>query len=364
MSDQDQEQQRNEQATPFKLDQARRKGSVPKGADLGYFLSLLVLAAVLYLWGTSLVDNTLRLSAVSFSRGAGVDFAAGAPIRWILKNFVAHLMLWMPLFALLVAIGVIGSLVQTGPVLSFTPLKPDWSRISPAQGFKKFLSVKIVIETGKSILKILALGWVLSVVLRAALPLLAGLMNSDIRMIPGTVLDLVIKLLLRCLLVMVPIVALDLIFSRREYRKKMMMSRRDILDEHKQREGDPRIRSRRKALQNEARSRSQSLRRVKDADLLITNPTRLAVALKYDQAGMGAPAVIAKGAGQLARLMREMASRHGVPIVQNKPLAAALFKRLGIDQQIPEEFYARIARLLVWVNAIRAQRQSFYKRDH
>lgn len=131
-----------------------------------------------------------------------------------------------------------------------------------------------------------------------------------------------------------------------------MMSRREVRDEHRQREGDPRIRSRQRALQGEVRQRSASLRRVRDADVLITNPTRLAVALKYDDAGMPAPVVLAKGAGKLAALMREMARRHQVPVVQNRRLARALFRGSGIDQPIAPDSYADVARVLIWLRAM------------
>lgn len=187
--------------------------------------------------------------------------------------------------------------------------------------------------------------------IRHAMPTLLALPHGDVRQLAPTVLKLVMQFLGLCLLLLLPVVALDIVVSRRDFHKRMRMSRREIKEEHKQREGDPRIRARQKALQKEARQRSASLRRVKEADVLITNPTRLAVALRYDARSMDAPLVLAKGAGQLAGLMREMAWRHQVPVVQNRALARQLFRLAALDQPIPGISFAAVARILVWLQA-------------
>ena len=247
-------------------------------------------------------------------------------------------------------------MVQTGPIFSFFPLKPDLKKLNPTEGFKRVFSLKILFEGIKSSFKILALALTLYLVLRSIMPTLLGLAQSDYRIFPLVVLEEVIRVLRWCLVALLPIFLIDLIYVRRDFLKKMMMSRREVKDEYKQREGDPRIRSKIRELQKEARKRSKSLRNVKDADVLITNPTRLAIAIRYNREEMAAPTIVAKGAGQLAKLMKGMALRHQVPVVENKKLARALFRKSVIDSQVPEEFYPPVARLLTWVYTQRAQR--------
>jgi flagellar biosynthetic protein FlhB len=346
----EQDQQRNEKATPWKLQQARKKGAVPKGTDLNSFMSLAVLTAMLYFSGRQIFTGLQHLFAAGLSQAGQAISAAGLG-SLATAMFVANLRLWAATFVALMAAGALATLVQTGPVLSFTPVKPDFKRLSFAEGFKRFFNMKLVFDSIRAVLKAAILSAVIWLFIRHALPTLLGLLQGDVRIYPAVLLKLVVQLLLCCLLALVPVVLLDILLSRRDYMKRMMMSRREILDEHKQREGDPRIRARQRALQKEARQRSGSLRKVKEADVLITNPTRLAIALKYDEGTMPAPVVLAKGAGQLAGLMREMAWRHKVPIVQNRRLAASLFRASGLDQPIAASFYLDVARILIWLSS-------------
>jgi flagellar biosynthetic protein FlhB len=153
------------------------------------------------------------------------------------------------------------------------------------------------------------------------------------------------------------IAAADLLFTRREFTRNMRMSRRELKEEFRQREGDPRIRARLRELRRELLQRSQSLRNTRDADVVLTNPTHYAVALRYVHGDMPAPRVVAKGAGQLAAAMREIAARHRVVVVQNPPLARRLFREAPLDAYLPASFHAEVARIIVWVLAAR-QRQA------
>ena len=347
----EEEQSRSEKATPWKLKQARGKGSVPKGMDLSSFLALAVLAGTLAISGPAIFSGMLRLFAAGLGQaGAGLSPPAAGMLAT--GMLVAELRLWAGLAVLLMLAGAIGCVMQTGPVLSFTPIKPDFKRLNPVEGLKRFFNMKLLFDALRAVAKAVLLAAVIWYFLKHAVAELSALMNSDVRAYPLAVLRLALRLLFWCLLALIPIVLLDIVMSRRHFSKRMMMSRREVLDEHKQREGDPRIRSRQRALQAEARKRSSSLRRVRDADVLITNPTRLAVALKYDDASMAAPVVLAKGAGKLAALMREMAWRHQVPVVQDRRLARALFRGGDIDQPIAAESYADVARVLIWLRAM------------
>lgn len=353
----EQEQQRSEKATPWKLQQARLKGSVPKGMDLNSFASLAVLTGTLYFSGRQLFESLQRLFAAGLAQAGQTGSAHGLG-KLAIVMFIDNLKLWGVTVAALMAAGVLATMAQTGPVLSFTPIKPDFKRLNFAEGFKRFFSAKLLFDGARAVLKAVLLCVVIWLFLKHALPTLLALTQADVRTQAPALLALAVRLLLYCLLAMIPVVSLDILLSRREFMKRMMMSRRELLDEHKQREGDPRIRARQKALQKEARQRSGSLRRVREADVLITNPTRLAIALKYDESAMPAPVVLAKGAGQLAGLMREMAWRHRVPIVQNRKLARLLFQGSALDQPIAAACYLDVARILAWLRGTAARRRS------
>lgn len=347
----EEEQSRSEKATPWKLRQARAKGSVPKGVELGSFLALTVLACMLYWNGPALFSGMLRLFAAGLGQSGAMLSPRAAQVL-ATSMLSAGLRLWAGLAVLLMLAGAAGCLMQTGPVLSFTPITPDFKRLNPVDGLKRFFNSKLLFDTLRAVAKALLLAAAIWTVLRHSIPQLLALIQSDVRTYPMAALSLVLRLLAWCLLALIPIVLFDIAASRRHFGKQMMMSRREVRDEHKQQDGDPRIRSRRRALQGEARQRSASLRRVRDADVLITNPTRLAVALKYDDAGMPAPVVLAKGAGKLASLMREMAWRHRVPVVQNRRLARALFRGSAIDQPIAADSYVDVARVLIWLRTM------------
>jgi len=194
------------------------------------------------------------------------------------------------------------------------------------------------------------------VLLRDLVPPLLALLQ----MAPSSYLDATFshaKLIVFKLAVAIAVIAIiDLVYTRWSFADKQKMSRREVKDEVKHREGDPRIRARLRELRRETLARSKALRRLPEADVLITNPTHIAVALLYRKESMAAPVMLAKGTGELAEQMKVLARKHRVPIVENRTLARALFNRADVEQKIPEEFFAAIARLLVWVYALRDAR--------
>jgi flagellar biosynthetic protein FlhB len=163
---------------------------------------------------------------------------------------------------------------------------------------------------------------------------------------------------LKMALILGLIALVDLIYTRREFAKKMRMSKRDIKDEDKHRDGDPRVRARMRELRREMRKRSQSLRQTKNADVVLTNPTHVAVALRYVHGEMESPQVVAKGAGYLAAAMRQIAAQHAIPVVQSPALARRLYKDLDVNRHVPPTMFAEVARIIVWVFAMRERRTS------
>jgi flagellar biosynthesis protein FlhB len=350
------EQDRSEAATPFKLEEARKRGTVAKSPDV---VTLGVLAAaiiVLYAMGWSLVRRQLTLDQLVLQQAGRLPPDAASVIAWLQGLLLETLLLLVPLFGAIAVIAVVANLAQTGPVFSAKPLSPDFQRLNPATGFKRVFSMRTLYDAARSVVKLVLVSAVLGLAIRHLVPWFLALLQYDAVSLGRPMVDQVASLLFKLLLALLVIAMVDLLYTRWEFARRMRMSRRELKDEHKQREGDPRIRARLRQLRQEMLKRSQAARKLPGSDVLITNPTHLAVALSYRHGEMAAPAVVAKGAGELAARMRSLARRHGIPVVENRALARELFFHVDLEHPVPEELYPKVARILVWVFAQREAR--------
>lgn len=352
----EQDQNRNEAATPFKLEEARKRGSVAKSLDVNSLAVLLAGSATLYFAGAHIAADEMRLFSALLSNAHQTSFAIEDISALTVGALRESLTLLAPLFIGVAAFGALSNFLQTGPVFSFFPLKPDLEKINPIAGFKRLFSIRLLMEAVKTVLKFVILGLVLYFAVMAAMPTLMRAINVAPVSLGHLFMPQVGAVLAKLLVAMALITILDAGFSRWEFARRMRMSTREIKDEAKRREGDPRVKSRLRELQREAVRRARSMGRIKDADVLITNPVHLAVAIKYDRDRIDAPLVLAKGAGFMAARMRDIARRYRVPIVENRPLARALFHKVEIERAVPAEHYAVLAKILVWVYAIRDAR--------
>lgn len=337
----DAEQSKSEAATPFKLKKARERGSVARGADLGFLTALAAFSA--YVW---FVGGGLRGDVTEAARNALV--AAGgllASPHAILEvtgqvlTAAARRLIWMGATVFLVVL--VFELIQTGVVFTTQPLRPDFNRLNPAQGLKRVFSVRLLIETGKGVLKLAVYGGLAFLVIQSARHV-APATISDAAGLADAMGRSGFRLLAFFLAGAVFFALLDQFISRRDFDKRMRMSRRDVRREMRDREGEPRLKQRRKQLHREFVKLSESLRNVRGADVLITNPTHFAVALKYDPRTMAAPTVVSQGANQTALRLRRLAFVYGVAIVENPLLARALY-RCPIHREIPEACYRSVA---------------------
>ena len=348
----------SEEATPYKLEQARKQGSVAKSPDITALAILATAATMLHAKGWDGLKQTIKLQLQAIGGITRMDWSADGMAAWLGSLLVAALSTLAPyLFALLV-VGILINLLQTGPVFTFRPLSPDFSRISPVTGFKRLFSLRILYEAAKGLVKLAALSGIVYVSIKGLIPMLIGISALDPKGYAAILVDTASGLLIKMVFVLLVIGIIDFTYTRWEFAKRMRMSRRDVRDEAKNREGDPRIRAKLRELRKEMLKRSKAMRKVPSADVLITNPTRLAVALSYEHGKAAAPQVVAKGAGDAARKMREVASRHHIPIVQNRTLARALFREVDNDGFVPEKWYPQVAKIMVWVYAMREARRS------
>ena len=346
---------RSESATPFKLHKAREKGQTPRSTDMVGCVVFVAAAGWLAAWGLDAWHALVRLARLPLLRAGD---AAQAPLAWVLVQEIAAgaaLALW-PLFLALLLAAVVGSVAQTGVVFSLEPLRPDFTRLHPGQGFRRIFSARTLFDALRACLKLVLLTTVAWLALRSLLPGFAAISAVPASGFAAVLLADAGAMAWKMALALLFVALVDVVFTRWEFTRRMRMSRRELKEEFRNREGDPRIRGRLRELRREMLRRSQSLKNTREADVVLTNPTHFAVALRYVHGEMPAPRVVAKGAGQLAAAMREIAARHRVVVVPNPPLARRLFREAALDDYIPASFHAEVARIIVWVLAARQQR--------
>lgn len=333
---------KSEQATPFKLKRAREKGTVARGIDLGFFAALAAFVAYAWLAGPAATFDVARASGVTFQNIAVADDNLQMLLQQLGMLFAAVVepLLWFAATVFFVVLLV--DFLQVGPVFSAQPLKPDFKRINPAEGLKRLFSWRMLVEALKSVVKLGIYGTIAWLVISAALRSDAVAV-ADGRELISAIGSVAFKLLLFFALAAMAIAAIDQMLSRRDFAKKMRMSRRELKREHRDREGDPRFKQKRREFHSEFMKMAKSLRGARDADIILTNPTHYAVALRYDPDSMAAPRIVSRGTGGLAARIRRIGFIYGVTLLEDPPLARALFRTGLLDAEVPDGFYQQIA---------------------
>ncbi|MCL4536507.1 MAG: flagellar biosynthesis protein FlhB [Nitrospirae bacterium] len=335
--------EKTEQATPRRRQKAREKGEVPRSRELTGIMPLWVV--FLYLsFGGFMLTALLVYLRTSLKRGFEVSLNDVSFVD-IFRADTFHVGLMMaPFWGVMLMAIVVVHFLQTGFLISPAPLSPDINKINPIEGIKKFFSLNTIFETIKGIFKIIVLGLILYLLIKKELINLPLLVDMDIQSIAGFSFNQIKKLLLISATVLSVFAVADFAYQRWQYGRNLRMTKQEVKEEHKEVEGDPRVKARIKSLQREM-ARKRMMQEVPKADVVITNPTHFAVALKYESLKMGAPTVIAKGANLIAEKIKEIANKSGVPVFEDKPLARILFK-LNIGQEIPETLYRAVATIL------------------
>lgn len=334
---------KTEEPTHFRLDEARKRGEVAKSIEVSGTVVMIVFAAILGLTGAgvavSLAVATQRMIAVS----GNVSAINGAFVGWMSNTYAPVWQALTPLLLGLLVAAVVGHLIQTGPIFTTHPLKPDFKRMNPMQTIKRIFSFRTVWELGKMTVKFLMLGAICAVFVSKG-PALAEAVAMTLPQRVGSLMQTAfVKSSIYVLMVLALVAAVDMLFTRHEFMKKMRMSRRELKDEVKRRDGDPTVKSKQKQQQRELLKKTRALGRVQEADVVITNPTHVAVALRYRPGETLAPVVLAKGAGFLSARIRTLATRHRVPIVRVPALARALYSECEIDGMVPADRYVELA---------------------
>lgn len=342
------EEDKTEEPTPHRLREARKRGQVMKSMEANSALNLLgMLFFFVIFWRYFLnLFHTLFNHYLRQIPGTVIDdISAISLFHFSMEQFAGFA---APILAVSLLLGLVSNLLQVGFLVSSEAIKPQLSRINPAEGFKRIFSRRSLFELAKSLLKVGIIGAVCYDYLRNQFEPLLLLLGEEAGVITSAFVQVLQGLGWRVAAVFFLLAALDFIYQRIEYMRNLKMSRKEIKDEYKQLEGDPLVRSRLREKQREI-ARARGLADVPDSTVVVTNPTELAVALRYRQGEDEAPLVMAKGAGRLARRIREIAKEHDIPIIQNPPVARRLYKDVSIGAAIPIELYQAVAEILAMV---------------
>lgn len=353
--DQTDKSQKTEDPTPRKLEEARKRGQVAQSREVNNWFVMFTATMLVMIAGPGVMSD---LSAVlrKFLEIPHMVATDGVGLKIMLQDLFTEVakILVFPLL-LLVFAGVMAGFVQIGPLFTTEPLKPDPSRISLIKGMGRLFSGKSVAEFVKGILKLVIVSVAGIIVL---LPYFDGVEHFVGQDFPAALFDMramFLRMMMAVLGVLFVIAVLDYAYQRYSFLQQMRMSKQEIRDEYKQTEGDPHVKARLRQLR-EQKSRQRMMQAVPEADVVITNPTHYAVALKYDPQKMEAPTMVAKGVDAVALRIREVAKEHKVTIVENPPLARALHASMEIDQIIPAEHWKAVAEVISYVFKIKGRR--------
>ncbi len=351
-------QERTEPASPRRRHEAREEGKVARSQELNSAFVLLCGLGLLALAGPAMLSRMADMVRRILGASGQVELRADLLLTYFTGGVPHVLLVLAPLGLGVVMIGLLVNFAQVGFVLSWKPLVPRLEILDPARGFARIFSRHGLVELAKSLFKVAAIGLVAWLTLRGELERLANMSGAgDPLPVFGYAAGVALKLGLRVALVILVLAIFDYGFQRWDFEKGIMMSRKELEEEARQTEGDPLVRARLRSAQRDI-ARQRMMEAVKTADVVVTNPTHLAVALKYDRATMSAPKVVAKGARLLAERIRDLARQHAVPIVEDPPLARLLYK-LKVGTEIPITLFRAVAEVLAFVYRLKERRARF-----
>lgn len=340
----------SEQESPYRLEEYREKGMVAQSRELNGLVALVATSVTFYMMAPTMGSQLMDLMREFFNVGkaAQMNFSTAAPSEALFKVLKAIAIIGLPVCIAGFIIAIASSYAQIGSIFSFEPLTPDLTKLNPIEGIKKLASLKHILESLLTVGKVTVVLTVVYFTLKTQVLESPSLLQEE----PGTQFALMGRtwrlLFWPLVMVMGVFAALDFWVNKHEYSKKLRLTKQEAKQEHKEREGDPQIKARIRSVQREM-ARRRMMAAVKKADVVVTNPTHIAVALSYDKEKMAAPKVVAKGADFIAQKIKQIAADAGVPLVENVPLARAMFKSVKVGQTVPRQLYQAVAEVLAHV---------------
>jgi len=347
---------KTEQPTEKKIRDALEQGKIPVSREASIFASmaaLMVIQSFLIGQGVQQLVPTLK-GFLDDPDGIRLSTAADAQNLMTVVGLQA-MRFMLPLVIVLIVFGLAASLLQNAPRLVLDRIQPNFSRISPAQGWSRIFGAQGLVEFAKAVFKLVSVSLVVGFMLRASEARAFEAMYTDPAALPEMILTIAMRIVSAICITTILLVALDLAWSRFHWRRELRMSRQELKDEHKQAEGDPLVKARLRSLARD-RSRRRMIASASKASLVIANPTHYAVALRYRRDENPAPLVLAKGADAIALKIRAVAEQNNIPVIENKALARALYEAVQVDQVIPSEFFRPVAEIIYFLQSRQSPR--------
>ena len=349
--------EKTEKATPKKREESRKKGEVAKSRELPSVAVLLAGMITMLVFASYMNAHIQLIVKENFALIPMKEISLQDFMILAQKMITLFLLTLSPLFAAIFITAILANVTQVGFMLTAETIKPKLSKINPIKGFGRLVSKQALMELFKTLLKLATVGGVAYLMVKGEMKDIYNLWEMEVNSIVAYTLTTVFKISMGCTLAMILLVVIDYSFQRWDFEKKLRMSKKEVKDEMKRMEGDPLIKSRIKSIQMQM-ARRRMMQDVPEADVVITNPTRLAVAIKYDPT-MSAPKILAKGARKIAERIKLLANKHKIPIVENKELAQNLYALVDIGGEVPPNLYQAIAEVLAYIYKLKRKAGAF-----
>lgn len=342
-------QEKTEPATPKRRDEARREGRIPKSQELsGATLLLGGTASLAMIGGAALARHSSLLMQRDFTAMSSAPLSMTNAMTMMQHMALSTLTAMAPFLVGVAGITLLVNMVQARGVVAVEGLQPKFERVSPIAGAKRLFSLDALFNVFKALVKVLVIGWVAWLVLKRAWPEVLSTSGAQVPQILGLTRGLAVRMALLVGLVYLIVAAIDYGWQVWQYEKSLRMTKQELVQEHKESEGDPHVKGRIRQMQR-SMARKRMMSSVATADVVVTNPTHIAVALKYDPLVASAPIVVAMGERLIAQKIKEIAYKAGVPVMENKPLARALFAGAQVGQPVPPALYVAVAEVIAFV---------------
>ncbi len=341
-------QERTEQATPRRRRQARQEGQVARSMELNAAAIICLGFASLYVLGPSLAGKTANLMTYVFTNAPFIAMSDKSFLSIFNEAFMRFLNIVLPVFVVMTIVAVGINVVQVGFDLSPKVINPRFDKMDPVKGLKRLFSARSLFMAARDSIKLFVVGFVAYKVIESEFDGFFLYPDMTIGQLASSLGTLTFSIAIKIGLCILAIAIIDYLYQKHEYEKSIRMSKQEIREEMKDTEGNPQMKARIRQIQREM-SKKRMMAAVPLADVVVTNPTQIAVALKYERGEHNAPHVVAKGERLIAQKIREIAAEYDIPIVEDKPLARALFKMCDIGDMVPETLYRAVAELLAYV---------------
>jgi len=347
-------QERTEQATPRRRQKAREEGKVLKSMEVNSAAMLTFGFLALYLLGPHLAAQTKMLMSYTFSNAPTIASSDPTFLKVFSHYVFRFFTIMAPVFVVAIIIAIGANAVQVGFRISPKSMQPKWEKLDVVKGLKRLVAVRSLVQLIRDLIKLTIISTVAYLAIRSEFDSFFLLPDMTVTQFASTFASLAAKLGLTVGGVMIVIAVLDYLYQRYEFEKSIKMSKQEVKEEHKETDGNPQLKARVRQIQREM-SQKRMMHDVESADVVVTNPTHLAVALKYDPEESSAPIVLAKGARLIAQKIKEIAREHNIPVVEDKPLARSLYKLCDVGDVIPDKLFKAVAELLAYVYRLKGK---------